>query len=66
MVIGENCVVGDDMIIYFYVSIYDGVEIGCGGLIELYVNLMLCKIGDCVCIYVNIVIGSEGFGFVFY
>ena len=64
VIIGADCVVGENTIILAHTVLGDNVEIGRDGFVESNVSLLEgTKIKDRVRIHANTVVGSEGFGF---
>lgn len=64
MVIGENCVVGDNTVIQSHTKLDDNVEVGKDCFIDSHVTITGgSKLRDRVRIHSSTVIGGEGFGF---
>ncbi|EOR07496.1 UDP-3-O-(3-hydroxymyristoyl)glucosamine N-acyltransferase [Acinetobacter genomosp. 15BJ] len=64
VVIGENCVVGNNTIIQAHAFLDDEVEVGKDCFIDAHVTITgAAKLKDRVRIHANTVIGTEGFGF---
>jgi len=65
-VLGDGCVIGEGTVIGANVVVGDGVEIG--ARCKLFPNVVLypgSRLGDRVAIHSGVVIGSDGFGYVF-
>ncbi|MCG8405391.1 MAG: UDP-3-O-(3-hydroxymyristoyl)glucosamine N-acyltransferase [Phycisphaerales bacterium] len=65
-IVGEGAVVGDDTVIHEGVSIGKNVRIGAGTVIfDRCVIYDRCEIGNNVRIHSGVIIGADGFGYIF-